>query len=97
FGGGHFQRLVLRLPAKSRDGRVVRAEVRASGDSQAALLVCLRAHVVSQHRVGNRFDQSTAEGRRWDAEDEIAAFRGLFEVRLRDLAAGSVAAAGDGE
>ena len=61
------------------------------------LLTEVGVHVGQDGGIGDRLDQSAAEHRSGNAEDEIVFLRRLREVVLGDVAARRVGAPGDGE
>src|SRR5205085_5455497 len=95
------QRLVLRLPAEACDRPVVAVVVRLAADAHAmrtpedaerGLDGGARALVGENRGVGDLLDQPGAEGRRRNAENDVAGGELTLEVRLFDGAAAGVAA-----
>ena len=97
FAGKHFERFILRLPTKTRDGSVVAAGIRVAGNSQMLFERRVRLHVRKDRGIGDVFDQSGAEYRRRNAEDQIAELLHLIEIRLSKIAGSRVRAASNGE
>jgi len=86
FGGKLDQRLVLRLPAKARDGAVVGTAIEMAADAERGLLRRVGLQVGDERRLVNVLDESRTEHRRWNASAEIVEPVHLIEIRLRHAA-----------
>ena len=103
-GGEQQQRFVLGLPAEARDGAVIAAAIRVSRHAEQPLGEGVGAGVGEDRGIGNRLDQTRAQQRSRDAIHDVgvSALTGESiprrrKARLRDLAAGRVAAVSDDE
>ena len=77
--GEHQQRLVLRLPAESRNGARVGAPVWMATDAQLSLRSLIRRQICENRTVRNRFDQTGAKDRCRYAERYIV----IFKLRIK--------------
>src|SRR5882724_10905612 len=91
------QRLVLRLPAESRDRSVVAVPVRTPADSETGLRERAGAQVGDDRAVLDLLDQPGAEDRRGDPENDVVVVDLLLEVLLLDRASPGVRMPGDHE
>ena len=95
--GENHQGFVLRLPAEAGDGTVVAVAVFESGDTEE-LFGGRVGVLVSQNRgVGDGLDQPTPEDRSRYAKDHVVSHKLGGEIRLRQVASGSVGASSDRE
>src|SRR5205807_7374868 len=98
------QGLVLGLPAEARDGAVVAAAIGVTRHAIEALDERVVTRVVEDCGIGNRLDETRAQYRSRDAKHDVGvsaptaqAIPGRGKDRLRNTAAGRVAAARDDE
>src|SRR6266699_1273140 len=91
FARKDYQRLVLRLPTKTRDGPRIALPVLTSGDSHDRRVLFVRKN----RRIGDGFYQTRPERRSRDSENQVCTSG--IEIRLRDIAARSIRSAGDRE
>jgi len=106
------KRFVLCLPSEAGDGTVVGAavgvatqmRVRVSGNARLPLAGRLGGHVGQDCRVGDRFDEPAAKGRRRNSENDVPVsalacerVSGGRKSRLGNVATRGVAAARDNE
>ena len=71
--------------------------IETSGDPQGLLLLRIGCERRLQSRIGNALHQAQAEGRCWDAKDDIVAGEFRLEVGLLDVAARRIRTSGNDE
>src|SRR4029077_19801809 len=90
------QRLFLRLPSKASNRTVIATGVERAADPKLEPGGLRRSQVRPQRGIRRVLDQAQAKQRGWDAENHIVERNLLGKFWLRESAAGSVRAAGDG-